>query len=63
MQPRPTNSDEATRTTDEALRRDMKTINRAEQLLLHARMVTQRIEERLRRALGGDPGDRRPHPS
>jgi hypothetical protein len=63
MQPRPTNSDEGTRAADEALRRDMQTINRAEQLLNHARTVTLRVQERLRRTLGVDPGNRHASPS
>jgi hypothetical protein len=44
---------------DAALRRDMQTLDRAEELLLEAQAVARQIEERVRRAMGTNPEDRR----
>lgn len=58
MTPRPEPSEDVMRTADETFRRDMRTIDRAEELLLQARTVAQRVEERVRRVLATDPPDR-----
>jgi hypothetical protein len=51
MTPQNKTPQETMRAADEVLRRDMRTINRAEELLHQARQLTQRIEERVRRTL------------
>ncbi len=59
MERRPRTSEESIRTAEEALRQDMDTINRSEELLLYARGVRQRIEDRVRQLLNRD-GHRQP---
>jgi hypothetical protein len=63
MTPQKSKTEQTLRTTAEALRSDMKAINRAEELLFRARSLTQRIEERVRRTLSLDDQDGKPPPS
>jgi hypothetical protein len=59
MTPRRKTTQKTMRAADEAIRRDMQTINRAEELLHQARNLTRRIEERVRKTLRLDPGQDR----
>lgn len=63
MVSRPKSFEESIQATGDALRQDMRTINRSEELLVRARKVRQEIEARVRELLGQDRRRQRPRSS